>query len=105
MNRMETAASLLPELRRYLAITWQDGETDQSLTEYLQRGMAYLCDRIGAPDLDFQTEGMIKALLLDYCRYARSQALEMFAHNFRTEILSMRLSVMGAGGKDTGDEN
>lgn len=82
---------LLPEVKSYLRITWQDENTDANVRGYIARGMARLSDIAGTPDLDFVTDGQPKALLLDYCRYANSQALEMFEKNFGGELLDLNL--------------
>lgn len=82
---------LLAAVKQYLKITWQDDATDAEITGYINRGMARLQDIAGAP-LDFTAEDQPKALLLDYCRYARSQALEVFEKNFQAELLDLHLS-------------
>lgn len=81
---------LLDAVKAYLHITWQDTATDSNLTGYINRGMARLQQIAGAP-LDFTIEGQPRALLLDYCRYANSQALEVFEQNFQSELLDLNL--------------
>lgn len=76
---------LLQDIKDYLKITWNDEATDKNLSGMMNRGMAYLNNIAGAP-LDFVAEDLSKQLLLDYCRYANSQALEMFSINFRCEL-------------------
>lgn len=82
---------LLNAVKGYLKITWQDEATDVEITGYINRGMARLQKIAGAP-LDFTVEDQPRALLLDYCRYARSQALEVFEKNFEAELLDLNLS-------------
>lgn len=82
---------LLSDVRRYLHITWQDADTDTNLTGMINRGMARLQDIAGAP-LDFTVEDLPRALLFDYCRYANSQALEMFERNFQSELLTLHFN-------------
>jgi hypothetical protein len=82
---------LLDAVKSYLKITWQDDATDAEITGYIKRGMARLQQIAGAP-LDFTEEGQPRALLLDYCRYARSQALEVFEKNFEAELLDLHFS-------------
>lgn len=84
-------SGLLNTVKSYLKITWQDDATDAEVTGYINRGMARLQQIAGAP-LDFTAEEQPRALLLDYCRYARSQALEVFEHNFEAELLDLHLS-------------
>lgn len=79
---------LLDDVKRYLRINWADDDTDLNLTGMINRGMARLQDIAGAP-LDFTAEGLPRALLFDYCRYANSHALEMFERNFQSELLTL----------------
>jgi len=87
----ETADVLLDDVKDYLNITWQDEKTDKKITGYISRGKARLQQIAGAP-LSFDEEGQPRALLLDYCRYANSQALEVFEKNFEAELLDLNLS-------------
>lgn len=82
---------LLPEVKSYLHITWKDENTDNNLKGFINRGMARLTDIAGVLSLDFTAEEQPKTLLLDYCRYANSQALEMFEKNFASELLSLHI--------------
>lgn len=81
---------LLDAVKSYLNITWQDDVTEEKLTGYINRGMTRLHQIAGA-SLDFTKEDQPRALLLDYCRYANSQALEVFEKNFEAELLDLHL--------------
>lgn len=81
---------LLPDVKRYLHITWEDTETDTNLTGMINRGMVRLQKIAGAP-LDFAIEDLPRTLLLDYCRYANSHAIEMFEKNFASELMSLHI--------------
>lgn len=87
---------LLADVRSYLQITWQDEKTDEKLTGIIKRGMARLQSIAGVP-LDFTEEALPKTLLLDYCRYANSHALEMFEKNFASELMSLRIECQALG--------
>ena len=83
---------LLAAVESYLKITWQDDATDAEITGYIKRGMTRLQEIAGA-QLDFNADDQdYYQLLLDYCRYARSQALEVFEKNFEAELLDLNLS-------------
>ena len=82
--------TILTEVRNYLHITWIDEVTDNNLNGFISRGKARLQQIAGAP-LTFVDEDLSKALLLDYCRYANSQALEMFEKNFTGELMSLHI--------------
>lgn len=79
---------LLNDVKRYLKITWQDDDTDSLITGYIKRGMKRLQDIAGA-SLDFTEEDLPRSLLFDYCRYANSQALEVFEKNFESDLLEL----------------
>lgn len=81
---------LMSDVRNYLHINWQDDITDSNLTGMIYRGAARLEEIAGVP-LDFLLPGQPQSLLLDYCRYANSQALEMFEKNFGAELNSLRI--------------
>lgn len=88
-NTIDT--ELLQEVKDYLNITWEDEKTEKKLTGMMERGKTYLQKVAGVSSLDFKKEDDPKTLLLDYCRYAYSQALEMFEVNFQSELLSLHL--------------
>lgn len=79
---------LLTAVKSYLHITWTDD--DEMLTGFISRGKARL-DDIAGTALDYEKEGQPRALLLDYCRYANAQALEVFEKNFSSELLTLHL--------------
>lgn len=79
---------MLQELKDYLKITW-DNE-DAYLQNIINRGQEYLKDLTGT-ELDFNTEGQAKSLLLDYCRYYYNNALEYFEDNFQKQIVRLQL--------------
>ena len=81
---------LLEEVKNYLDITWEDEATDQKVEGMINRGKARLEEIAGAP-LSFQIPGLPQSLLLDYCRYAYSNALEMFWKNFRDELVALNM--------------
>ena len=86
---------MLNEVKSYLHITWQDAATDSNLTGMIDRGMARLQDIAGAT-LDFTAEDLPRSLLLDYCRYANSHALEVFEKNFGAELMSLHIKAQVA---------
>lgn len=88
---------LLDDVKDYLHISWVDEKTDKNITGMIKRGMAYLQKIAGVPSLDFTQEDAPKSLLLDYVRYANSQALELFETNFRGELLSLHLEYQAKG--------
>lgn len=82
---------LLEAVRSYLDITWQDDAGDLKLTGIILRGMRYI-DHIAGEMLDYSAEDKPRELLMDYCRYVRSNALDEFATNYLHEILDLQQS-------------
>lgn len=87
---------LLSDVRNYLDITFEDEETDKKLKGIIERGMVYLDDKADGR-LDYSEDGKAKALLLDYCRYARNHCLELFEENFRSDLIALRIGVQTDG--------
>lgn len=88
---MPEALLLLPDIKNYLHITWQDEDTDKNLTGMIKRGMARLQNIAGVP-LDFTKEDLPRQLLFDYCRYVNSFDLEYFEQNFQSELLTLNIN-------------
>ncbi len=82
---------LLAALRNYLDITWEDAGADAKLTGMIERGINYINLAVGV-ELDYAAEDKPRELLFDYCRYARSNALDEFQNNYLHEILSLQIS-------------
>lgn len=87
---MSLPEGLLEDIKTYLDITWADEPTDKKLTGIIERGIKYI-DRIVGTTMNYSAEDKPKELLLDYCRYARSNALEMFQKNYLHELLSLQI--------------
>jgi len=79
---------MLDKVKSYLRVTWDDDDT--AITDLIARGKEKLEELAGA-ELDFETEGLARSLLFDYCRYAYNNASEYFEENFQHEILRLQL--------------
>jgi hypothetical protein len=88
---MALLEELLADVKVYLDITWDDENTDKKLRGIIQRGMKYL-NSVAGVELDYSAEDQPKELLLDYCRYVRSNALEEFQKNYLHELLSLQIN-------------
>lgn len=89
---------MLQDVKSYLRITWDD--EDAQLESLIQRGERYL-SRLTGTALEFDDD-LPKQLLLDYCRYARNNALEFYSTNFAQDILllSLQEAIREREGKD-----
>lgn len=88
---MALPTGLLAAVRNYLDITWTDIAGDEKLSGIIARGMKYI-DNIAGSEMDYVIEGKPRELLLDYCRYARSNALNELQRNYLHELLSLQIS-------------
>jgi hypothetical protein len=87
---MALPEGLLEAVRNYLDITWTDEATDTKLSGIIARGIKYINKAAGA-ELDYTVEDKPRELLFDYCRYARSNALDVFQTNYLHELLSLQI--------------
>jgi hypothetical protein len=91
MSRQEEAYGLLSDVRNYLDITWDDPAGDRKLVGIILRGMDYIDARAGK-EMDYMEEGAARALLMDYCMYARSGAIHEFGTNYLRDLTALRIS-------------
>ncbi len=80
---------LLEGAKNYLDITWEDINGDIKLLEILMRGMHDI-NNIGGASFDYEKEEKPRALLYDYARYARSNALDEFRTNYLDDLLGLQ---------------
>lgn len=86
---MSLPEGLLDAVKNYLDRTWDDPDSDNKLSGIIQRGMKYL-DKVAGEELDYTVEDKPRELLMDYCRYVCSNALEDFQKNYLHELLSLQ---------------
>lgn len=80
---------LLEDVKNYLNITWDDAATDAKVSGLIAAGMVYLNAKYGE-DADYTADGMPRTLLMEYVRYARESALDVFENNFQALLLGMQ---------------
>ena len=92
---------LLEEVKNYINITWSDPATDAKVCGLIASGSAYLDLKIGGSP-DYEADGMPRTLLLEWVRYAWSEALDVFEANFLPLILTAQHEEVAANAqKDT----
>ena len=87
-----TKEALLPVLKSYLDITWTDEATDAKVWDMARSGMAYLDSKAGR-QMDYNLPGFARSLLMDYVRYMRDGALDIFESNYLSLILAIQNEV------------
>lgn len=90
-DRNNLPAGLLEDVKNQCDVTWGDEATDRKYRGYIASGMAYLDGKLGASD--YTVDGMPRTLLMEYVRYAESQALDVFENNYRSLILGAQQMV------------
>lgn len=88
-DRNALPEGLLDSVKNYLNITWDDGATDRKISGLIASGMAYLNLKYGE-EADYTQDGMPRTLLMDYVRYARDSALDVFENNYLSLLLGMQ---------------
>lgn len=88
---MALPTGLLEASKNYLDMTWTlTAEETAKLTGIIERGISRI-DRYAGAAQDYAREGDAKALLLDYVRYVRSNALDEFETNYLHDLLALQM--------------
>ena len=95
ITRESVPAALLADVKNYLNITWSDVATDEKVCGLIASGSAYLDLKIGGSP-DYEADGMPRTLLLEWVRYAWSEALDVFEVNFLPLILTAQQEEVAA---------
>ena len=95
MTRQTVPPALLANVKNYLNITWDDEATDEKVCGLIASGSAYLDLKIGGSP-DYEADGMPRTLLLEWVRYAWSEALDVFEANFLPLILTAQQEEVAA---------
>lgn len=93
MTRQNIPPALLVDVKNHLNITWEDEATDEKIRGLIASASMYLDGKGGTP-LDYDADGMPRTLLMEYVRYARDSALDVFENNYQALILGMQQEVM-----------
>lgn len=88
-DRAALPDGLLSDIKNWLDITWDDDATDAKVSGLIASGMVYLDGKLGIAG-DYTRDGLPRTLLLEYCRYGRDSALDVFENNYRAMLLDMQ---------------
>lgn len=89
VSRDSLPEGLLSDVKNYLNITWDDDATDKKVSGLIASGMIYLNAKYGE-DADYTADGMPRTLLMEYVRYVRDSALDVFENNYQALLLGMQ---------------
>ena len=85
--RNELPKGLLDDVKNNLDITWSDEATDKKISGLIASGMAYLDGKLGE-ETDYTMDGNHRTLLMEFVRYARDGALDVFENNYLSLLLA-----------------
>lgn len=88
-DRNDLPAGLLEDVKNQLDETWSNEATDRKYRGFIASGMAYLNKKLGE-DADYTADGEPRTLLMEYVRYARDSALDVFENNYLSRLLAMQ---------------
>lgn len=86
----EAKDRLLEVIMNDIDITFEDEKTKAKTKRDMESGMAYLEDKDG-DEIDFEKDMIALELLISYCRYGRSNAIEQFEHDFASNLTAFAL--------------
>lgn len=89
MEKTTIPPQLLADVKNNLNITWEDQSTDAKISGLILQAMAYLNNK-GGDILDYEQAGYPRLLLMEFVRYARDEALDVFENNYLSLILAMQ---------------
>lgn len=89
MIRTAVPEELLADVKNQLNITWNDDATDNKIRGLIAAASIYL-DGKGGAVLDYGADGLPRTLMMEYVRYARDEALDVFENNYTSLILAMQ---------------
>ena len=89
VSRESLPEELLSDVKNYLNITWDDDATDAKVSGLIASGMVYLNAKYGE-EADYTADSMPRTLLMEYVRYARDSALDVFENNYQALLLGMQ---------------
>lgn len=93
MTRKTVPAALLADVKNYLNITWDDEATNAKISGLIASAAAYLDSKLGGQP-NYEADGMPRTLLMEYVRYARDSALDVFESNYQALILTAQQESM-----------
>lgn len=86
----EAKEKLLETVLNDLDITFEDEMLKKKIGRLIDSGAMYLEDKFGR-EIDFAEDKIALDLLISYCRYGRSNAIEQFEHDFKSNLTAFAL--------------
>lgn len=80
----------LDEVKRRLAVSWEDPETDARVGELAESVALSLSYLLGCSPWEAQNDGRLKQLYLNACLYEWNNVYDQFRENYRGDIMELR---------------
>lgn len=85
-----TEDRLLETILNEIDITFEDAAMRKKIERIKRSGVAYLEDKFGRK-IDFEEDMIALDLLVSYCRYGRSGAIEQFKRDFTADLTAFAI--------------
>ena len=102
MCQVQKEESLLDEVKRHLAITWDDDDTNKTIQDYIKDAKTFLNENAGE-EIDYIQDNDARRLLKEYCRYARNYSIESFTNNFLSDIVRLQIKYATSESSESSD--
>lgn len=89
IDRKNLPDGLLDDVKNHLNITWSDNTTDNKISGIIAAGMVYINSKSGNNE-DYTADGLPRILLMEFARYMRDDALDVFENNYLSMLLALR---------------
>lgn len=76
-------------IKRELRITWDDEDTNASISEIIADAEVTLNHKLGA-ECDYEAPGPMRRLFVNYCIYAYNNCLDEFDTAYMNELYQIR---------------
>ena len=105
MQRYNVPDELLEDVKNAINITWKDEATDNKIRGLIAAATTYLDGKNGSPQ-NYDQDGLPRTLMMEFVRYARDSALDVFENNYQSLILAMQNEkAVGRYVESTGERN
>lgn len=105
MQRYNISDELLKDVKNSLNITWEDEATDNKIRGLIAAATTYLDGKNGSPQ-NYDQDGLPRTIMMEFVRYARDSALDVFENNYQSLILAMQNEkAVGRYVESTGERN
>lgn len=104
VRRDNIPQELYEDVKAYCQIYWDDEATERKIRGLIATGMIYINGKLGG-EMDYNKDGMHRQLLMDFVRYGRDDALDVFENNYLSMIIGTQLGGVDSGNMEDAEQN